>query len=176
MYSLVCFRQRSRFSVDPLSFKLSLKTALMMNCYLFMMCLLPWMTMYSSSQIKGSLFEKILVSFVQAIIILEITTWSCVLVDYEQWSNSALVHANVIYLNLASWKAFFTWYYIAQIVDSHFLIIIVRSKCEARTGERYIRFLNSIFFKILLSLVAMKQLQMFIRNYFSMVVEETVRS
>lgn len=66
------------------------------------------MTMYSSSQIKGSLFEKISVSFVQAIIILEITTWSCVLVDYEQWSNSALVHANVIYLNLGSWKAFFT--------------------------------------------------------------------
>lgn len=114
--------------------------------------------MYSSSQIKGSLFEKILVSFVQAIIILEITTWSCVLVNYEQWWNSTLVHANVIYLNFESWKAFFIWYYIAQIVDLHFLIIIVRSKGEAQTNERYIRFLKIFFFKILLSLVAMKQL------------------
>lgn len=131
------------------------------------------MTMYSSSQIKGSLFEKILVSFVQAIIILEITTWSCVLVDYEQWWYSTLVHANVIYLNFESWKAFFIWYCIAQIVDSHFLIIIVRSKGEAQTNERYIRFLNPIFFKILLSLVAMKQLQMFVRIHFSMVVEDT---
>lgn len=131
------------------------------------------MTMYSSSQIKGSLFEKILVSFVQAIIILEITTWSCVLVDYEQWWYSTLVHANVIYLNFESWKAFFIWYYIAQIVDLHFLIIIVRSKGEAQTNERYIRFLKIFFFKILLSLVAMKQLQMFVRIHFSMVVKDT---